>query len=163
MIKLVFVSLFMLSAMMDGFAHETTADSAQMPDSTITTGQYELKAEAIRKRLIAKYGHLYGTKLAENELELGMSKTMCLEICDQRFYDITFRQSAGGSTYETWQFNYDKTYNALAEDTGDKSKALALFKLTESMYGKAFRREMENSVKFKRIQFKNNKLILYEK
>lgn len=33
---------------MYGFAHETTADSVQMPDSTITTGQYKLKAEAMQ-------------------------------------------------------------------------------------------------------------------
>ena len=163
MINSLLVSLFMLCPIMDSLSHEIYAEPMLSQDSTVTTVDYNKKATDRQNKLIAKYGHSYGEKLARYELALGMSKAMCLEVCDQRCYDITFSQSSGGTTYETWVFNYDKTLNALAEDSGDKSKALVLFELTESMYGITFRREVENSVKFKRIQFKNNKLILFEK
>ena len=162
MINLLLVSLFMLCPVKD-VSHQINAESLLSQDTTVTTVDYGKQAKDRKNKLIAKYGHSYGEKLAKNELAMGMSKAMCLEVCDQRFYDITLSQSSGNTTYETWVFNYDKTLNALADDTGDKSKALVLFELTESLYGITFRREVENTVKFKRIRFKNNKLILFEK
>ena len=64
------------------------------------------KAEERRKRLIAKYGKHYGTLLANEQLELGMTKAMVNEVYSKKVYSVS-RRSNG---VEVWRM---RNYGAL--------------------------------------------------
>lgn len=64
------------------------------------------KAEERRKRLIAKYGEHYGTLLANEQLELGMTKAMVNEVYSKKVYSVS-RRSNG---VEVWRM---RNYGAL--------------------------------------------------
>ena len=67
--------------------------------------QARLRQEQARRRfLINKYGASVGTLLAEEKIELGMTKEMVNEVWSQQIYDIT-RTVSYGKMAEIWTIN----------------------------------------------------------
>ncbi len=69
--------------------------------------EQQAKAEQRRKLLIRKYGQKWGELLAQGKIELGMTKQMCQEVVNIKFYDIS-KSNYFGRTVETWMYNQDK-------------------------------------------------------
>ncbi len=137
---------------------------AEKWDDIINGLDKQIRFEARRQRMIAKYGSTYGPKIAEGTVEIGMTKAMVTDAFSTddvllHAYRVSTSTDWNDNKIETWEYDYDMAKRYMDKEMGDDAAALNLLLGLGSALGYNFRAEVSKIVKYKYLRFKNDKLI----
>lgn len=137
---------------------------AEKWDEIINELDKEIRIEARRQRMIAKYGSTYGPKIAEGDVELGMTRDMVIDAFSTddvllHAYRVSNSTDWSDNRIETWEYDYDMAKRYMDKEMGDDAAAFNLLMGLGSALGYNLRAEMSKIVKYKYLRFKNGKLI----
>lgn len=144
-------------------AKEIKPDADNLDDK-IKELDRQIRYEARRKQMIAKYGSTYGPKIADGEVELGMTRDMVIDAFSTddvllHAYRVSNSTDWSDNRIETWEYDYDMAKRYMDKQMGDDAAALNLILGLGSAFGYNFRAEVSKIVKYKYLRFKNGKLI----
>lgn len=66
--------------------------------------EWEKEQRQYRDAIIAKYGEVYGNKILQHKVAIGMTKEMCLEAW--WFPNDTYKNTTNNGVIEVWIINY---------------------------------------------------------
>lgn len=130
-----------------------------MPD-TLSVEKDESK-QARKDSLCHRYGKEFGALLADNKIDLGMSKEMCQVVLDRRCFIIMSTMDENGTRFEEWTFDLEKTVIALADLFEDKQMMLMLMANLEQLSSGAFSKQLQDQVPYKYLKFRNGILVKF--
>ena len=109
--------------------------------------------------LCHKYGKEFGELLADNKIDLGMSREMCQEVLDRRCFIIKSSMDENGSRFEEWTFDLEKAVVVLADAFEDKQMMLMLMANLEQLSSGAFSKQLQDQIPYKYLKFRNGILV----
>ena len=112
-----------------------------------------------RDSLCHKYGKEFGELLADNKIDLGMSKEMCQVVLDRRCFIVKSRMDDNGNRIEEWTFDLEKTILAVADTFEDKQTILMLMANLEQLSSGAFSKQLQDQIPYKYLKFRNGILV----
>lgn len=144
-------------------AQEIKPDADNLNDK-IKELDRQIRYEARRKQMIAKYGSTYGPKIADGEVELGMTRDMVIDAFSTddvllHAYRVSNSTDWSDNRIETWEYDYDMVKKYMDKEMGSDAAAFNLLMGLGSAMGYSFRSEVSKIVKYKYLRFKNGKLI----
>lgn len=125
---------------------------------TLTVAELQEK-QARKDSLYLKYGKEYGALLAEDKIDLGMTKEMCMVVLDRECFIIRSKMDDKGNKYEEWRFDLEKTMGFIKELYKDTPEILMIIAQLEQMSSGAFSDGLKQQVPYKFLKFKNGILI----
>lgn len=137
---------------------------AEKWDDIINELDKQIRFEARRQRMIAKYGSTYGPKIAEGIVEIGMTKAMVTDAFgtdDVLLYAYRVSSSTdwNDNRIEIWEYDFDMAKRYMDKEMGEDAAAFNLLMGLSSALGYNMRAEVSKIIKYKYLRFKNDRLI----
>lgn len=123
-----------------------------------------IEEDSFRQEMISKYGDYYGPKVAECEIEIGMSKSMVVDAFSTDpvltlIYKVSNKTDSANNVHEIWQYDYSQFEKSLKEGSGLEELAYKVLNKFGSSFGFDLEREFDRFVKYKYLDFKDDTLV----